>query len=88
MTLRIWGRPNSIHTQRVLWTCAEADLSFELTLASATMGPKGHVSGGNPPYGIVDTQEYRAMNPNGTVPTIDDNGFVLWESNVIVRYLA
>ncbi|MDH3703338.1 MAG: glutathione S-transferase family protein [Alphaproteobacteria bacterium] len=88
MTLRIWGRPNSIHTQRVLWTCAEAELPFELTLASATMGPKGHISNGNAPYGVVDTPEYRAMNPNGTVPTMDDGGFVLWESNVIARYLA
>jgi glutathione S-transferase len=88
MTLRIWGRPNSIHTQRVLWTCAEAELPFELIPASATMGPNGHVSGGNAPYGIVDTPEYLKMNPNGTVPTIDDDGVVLWESNTIARYLA
>jgi len=28
------------------------------------------------------------MNPNGKIPVIDDEGFVLWESNAIVRYLA
>ena len=28
------------------------------------------------------------MNPNGRIPTIDDDGFVLWESNAIVRYLS
>lgn len=32
--------------------------------------------------------EYLRLNPNGLVPTISDGGFVLWESNVIVRYLA
>jgi glutathione S-transferase len=39
-------------------------------------------------HGVVNTPEYRAMNPNGRVPTINDDGFVLWESNSIVRYLA
>src|SRR6516225_7654355 len=32
--------------------------------------------------------EYLAKNPNGLVPLIDDDGFLLWESNAIVRYLA
>lgn len=86
--LRLWGRPTSARTQKVLWTLAEIGLDFELILASRTMGPGGHVSKGNKPYGIVDTPEYRAKNPNGRVPTIEDGGFVLWESNSIVRYLA
>jgi glutathione S-transferase len=86
--LRIWGRPTSICTQRALWGIEEAGLRYELTLASATMGPKGHVSKGGPAFGVVDTPEYRAMNPNGTVPTIDDDGVVLWESNAILHWLA
>jgi glutathione S-transferase len=73
--LRIWGRANSINVQKVLWCCAELDLAFERIDA-----------GGK--FGVNDTDMYRAMNPNGLVPTIEDNGFVLWESNVIVRYLA
>lgn len=86
--LKLWGRPTSARTQKVLWTLAEIGLDFEFILASATMGPGGHVSKGNKPFGIVDTTEYRAKNPTGKVPTIDDDGFVLWESNSIVRYLA
>ncbi len=86
--LKLWGRPTSGRTQKVLWTLAEIGLEFELILASATMGPAGHVSKGGPPFGVVDTPDYRAKNPNGRVPTIDDDGFVLWESNSIVRYLA
>lgn len=86
--MKVWGRPSSACTQKVLWTLAEIGMDFEFILASATMGPGGHVSKGNKPYGVVDTPEYGAMNPNRTVPTIDDNGFILWESNSIVRYLA
>jgi glutathione S-transferase len=86
--VKVWGRPTSIHTQRVLWALTDADIPFELILASATMGPQGHISKGGPPFGIVDTPPYRAMNPNGTVPTIDDAGFILWESNAILMWLA
>lgn len=86
--IRLWGRPTSSRTQRVLWALTEIGLDFDFVLASGTMGAAGSVYKGGRPYGIVDTAEYRAMNPNGKIPTIDDNGFTLWESNTIVRYLA
>jgi glutathione S-transferase len=73
--LKIWGRTNSINVQKVLWCCAELGLPFERIDA----GMK---------FGVNNTPEYKAMNPNGLVPTIDDDGFILWESHAIVRYLA
>ncbi|MBM3510901.1 MAG: glutathione S-transferase family protein [Alphaproteobacteria bacterium] len=73
--LKIFGRPNSANVQKVLWTCAELDLPYERIDAGLE-------------YGVNDTPQYRAMNPMGLVPTIVDDGFVLWESNACVRYLA
>jgi len=86
--MKIWGRLNSICTQRVLWACAETDVDWELELASGTMGPDGHISSGVAPFGHVNTPAYRAMNPNGTVPTINDRGVILWDSIAIVSYIA
>ena len=88
LTRKLWGRPTSARTQKVLLALAELRLDYELVLASATMGPQGSVFKGGQPFGVVDTPGYRAMNPNGTIPTLDDNGFVLWESNAIVQYLG
>ena len=73
--LTIWGRANSINVQKVLWCCGELDLPFRRIDAGRE-------------FGRTDTPEYRQLNPNGLVPTIEDGGFVLWESNVILRYLA
>lgn len=73
--LKIWGRKNSSNVRKALW-CAE-----ELALAYESLDAGGA-------FGLVDTPEYRALNPNGRIPMIEDDGFVLWESNSIVRYLA
>lgn len=73
--LKIWGRRNSINVQKVLWCCAELGVPYERIDAGMQ-------------FGVNDTPEYRARNPNGLVPTIEDDGFVLWESHAIVRYLA
>lgn len=74
--LKILGRDTSSNVMKVLWACAELDVPFERT-------DVGGKFGGN------DTPEYRALNPNGLVPTIiEDDGYTLWESNSCVRYLA
>jgi glutathione S-transferase len=73
--LRIWGRTNSTNVQKAMWCIAELGLEHERIDAGLE-------------FGVVKTAEYRAMNPNSLVPTIDDGGFILWESNVIVRYLC
>ncbi len=73
----------------MLWCLDEIGVNYEpLILASAIMGPKGHISKGGTAYGVVDTPEYRAMNPGGTVPTISDDGFALSDSTAIISYLA
>ena len=88
MTFKLWGRPSSARTEKVMLALAELGIDYELVLASATMGPDGSVAKGSKPFGAVDTPQYLAMNPNGTIPTIEDNGFILWESNSIVQYLG
>ncbi len=73
--LKIWGRKNSINVQKVLWCCEEIGVEYQRIDA-----------GGD--FGIVQTPQYQSLNPNALVPTIEDDGFVLWESHAIVRYLA
>jgi glutathione S-transferase len=78
--LQIWGRLSSINVRKVVWCAQELGVAFQRTDA-----------GGR--FGVVQTPLYRALNPNGLVPTIEDDNdagprFRLWESNVIVRYLC
>ncbi len=88
MTIHMWGRENSICTQRVLWAAYEANIDIEMTLASATMGHEGHISGGGQPYGLVHQKWYKNMNPTGAIPTINDNGTIIWDSAAILTHLA
>jgi glutathione S-transferase len=73
--LKVWGRVSSINVQKVVWCCDEMGLAYE----RIDCGGK---------FGMNDTPEFLAMNPNGLIPVIDDGGFILYESNAIVRYLA
>lgn len=76
MTMRkLWGRLTSVNVQKAVWALDEAGLAYERIDAGGA-------------HGVVDDPGYRAMNPNGLVPTLEEDGFVLWESNAILRYVA
>ncbi len=74
--LKIWGRNTSSNVQKAMWALGELNIECE----------RIDVGG---PFGKNNEPPYLAMNPNGVVPTLEEeNGFILWESNSIVRYLA
>ncbi|ALS60451.1 glutathione S-transferase family protein [Pandoraea norimbergensis] len=75
--IRVLGRPGSINVRKVHWLCHELDAPF-------VNEPWGDATG---TLSLADPG-FIALNPNRMVPVIDDSGFVMWESNSILRYLA
>lgn len=74
--LKIWGRSTSSNVQMAMWAVGELKLPHERIDVGGAFGKNKEPA-------------YLAMNPNGLVPTLEeDDGFLLWESNAIVRYLA
>ena len=73
--LLIWGRLTSINVKKVVWAAQELGIPFERRDAGGA-------------FGIVGTPEFRKLNPNSLIPVIEDGGFVLYESNTVVRYLC
>ena len=73
--LHLWGRLSSINVRKVVWLMQELGLPFERTDAGAA-------------FGVTHTPEYLRKNPNALVPLLEDGDYVLWESNVILRYLC
>ena len=71
----VWGRANSSNVMKVVWLLEELHLPYT----------RVDVGG---PFGRTRTPEYLAMNPNSVVPTLQEDAFTLWESNVILRYLC
>jgi glutathione S-transferase len=72
--LKIYGVPRS-RAFRALWLAKELNLDYEnIAVDFAT--------------GETRQPAYLAINPNGHVPAIDDDGFILWESMAINLYLA
>ncbi|MEP3112993.1 glutathione S-transferase family protein [Nisaea sp.] len=73
--LKIWGRRSAFNVQKVMWLIGELGLPHKHTEA-------GGAAGG------LDDPAFLAMNPNGKVPVIDNDGTIVWESHSILRYLA
>ncbi len=72
---KLWGRANSSNVMKVIWLLQELGLPYE----------RIDVGG---PFGGTGTPAYRAMNPLGVVPSLEEDGFTLFESNAILRYLC
>jgi glutathione S-transferase len=74
--IKIWGRKTSSNVQKAMWAVGELKLEHERIDIGGSFGKNREAA-------------YLAMNPNGLVPTLEEeDGFLLWESNTIVRYLA
>ncbi|MET0302100.1 MAG: glutathione S-transferase N-terminal domain-containing protein [Methyloceanibacter sp.] len=75
MTITLYDMHDSPHARKVRLLVAELGLPLE-TIAR------------NPRKGETRSPDYLAKNPNGRVPVLEEDGFVLWESLAILRYLA
>ncbi len=75
MSLKIYGRKSSCNVQKVLWLCDELNINYEQV-------DYGGIHGG------TKEEKFTSLNPNRTVPVINDDNFILYESNAIIDYLA
>jgi len=73
--LKVLGRITSINVRKVLWALDE--LGLEYTREDWGL-----------PIRDPKVPEFLALNPNGQVPVLIENDFVLWESNAILLFLA
>jgi glutathione S-transferase len=73
--LRIWGRRSSFNVQKVLWLVGELGIAHEHIPAGGT-------------FGRLDEPQFRALNPHGLVPVLEDGDTAVWESHAILRYVA
>lgn len=73
--LAILGRITSINVRKVTWTADLIGLGYRTEVWGL-------------PHRDPREAEFLKLNPNAQVPVILDDGFVLWESGAIIRYLA
>ncbi|MGI9524086.1 MAG: glutathione S-transferase family protein [Hyphomicrobiaceae bacterium] len=73
--LQIYGRANSINVRKVLWVADEIGLTYQREDWGRGFRPTSEAT-------------FRRLNPFEIVPVIEDDGYILRESNTIVRYLT
>ena len=76
MGLSLWGRDRTANVQKALWCLDEIGLQFT------------HHEGGYAPATESDAAYLTMKRQAAFLPVIEDDGFVLWEANAIIRYLA
>ena len=72
--VKVRGRRSAFNVQKVMWAIGELELAHQHIDVDGDTGS-------------LDTPEFLAHNPHGRILVIEDDGFVVWESNSIIRYL-
>ena len=75
MPIKLYDGQRSPHARKVRLLAAELGIALDKVALDFQKGE-------------LRSPEYLAKNPNGRIPTIEDDGFVLWESPAILKYLA
>ena len=73
--MKIYTYPPSFNSVKVMAVVHHLGLEPELVVLDLRKGES-------------QTSEFKSLNPNGKIPTLQDGDFVLWESQAIMRYLA
>lgn len=73
--MKLYFHPLSGNSRRALLVATELDVPLERIVVDLT---KGEQRG----------EAHLARNPNGRLPVLDDDGFLLWESRAIMQYLC
>jgi len=75
MAIKIYGRLSSANVQKINWFCNYANVN----VVNLNYGGI---------HGKTQTDEFKDMNPNSRIPVLEENNFILYESNAILRYLS